>query len=274
MPVGTTLVNLRQMLMAETGDEMSETIAAANVTRYNRLLSNMQSWLVGKDAWLMPGKVRKEVALTAGTRLYSMPTGIDLQSLAYPAHVKFDRLRFYLDFGISQQDYNIFDPTDTDHRLDPVLRWDVVDDAGTKKLEVWPIPASDQTVIFEGKPVLGALASDSDTCVVDDLLLVLFTAAKILGKNGQACLSQAQDRLNWLKGNRPSEFEVFSLSGRGTCRCREDRPMVGVTDYSVSYIRFQNGVTQIKADDGLWYDFRLVIDQGQTTLEIGQTGTQ
>lgn len=276
MPVGTTLTVLRQMLKAEIGDEMSESITTANDARYNRLLANQQIWLVSKDAWLLPGKVRKEVALTAGTRLYTLPTGIDLQQLAQPAYVKFENYRFWTEFGISQENYNALDPAQ-DMRGDPVLRWDIVDDSGTKKLEVWPIPASAQTLIFEGRPALGALSSDSDTCLVDDLLLVLFTAAEILARQKQgdaaAKLAKANDRLNWLKGNRPSEFERFSLSGRGACRS-EKRPMVGTSEFSVSYIRFQNGTTQIKnSDDGLWYDFRLVTDQGQVTLEIGQTGT-
>ena len=266
---------LRQMLKAEIGDEMSETVTTANDARYNRLLSNQQIWLVSKDAWLLPGKVRKDVALTAGTRLYALPTGIDLQQLAQPAHVKLDDLRFWLEFGITQEQYNTLDPAQ-DMRSDPIFRWDIVDDSGTRKIEVWPLPASDQTLIFEGRPELGALSSDSHTCVVDDLLLVLFTAAEILARqkqgDAQAKLAKANDRLNWLKGNRPSEFEKFSLRGAGATRCTE-RPVMGTSDDSVRYIRYVNGVTQMQATDGLWYDFRLVVDQGQTTIEVGQTGT-
>lgn len=279
MATGTLLPVLRQMLKAEIGDEMDETITSSNDLRYNRQLENMQIWLVGEHAWLLPPKVRKEVALTAGTRLYDLPTGIDLQALAYPAYVKLDRWRFYLDFGISQADYNALSPDVADGQFcDPVFRWDVAQDGAASKLEVWPIPASDQTLIFEGRPTLGALAAPTDAAVVDDLVLVLFTAASILstrkGGAAQACLARAQSRLNRLRGERPSQFETFSMRGGGRARCTKERPMVGVTDFSVSYIRFVNGGTQIKGEDGLWYDFRLVVDQGQTTLEIGQTGSQ
>lgn len=276
MPVGTTLVNLRAMLKAEIGDEMSESITTANDARYNRLLANQQIWLVGKDAWLLPGKVQKEVALTAGTRLYSLPAGIDLQQLDAPAYVKFGNIRFVIEHGISQDNYNAMDPA-LNMRSNPIFRWDIVDDSGTRKLEVWPTPASDQTLIFEGKPTLGALASDSDTCVVDDLLLVLFTAAEILARqkqgDAQAKLAKANDRLNWLKGNRPSEFETFSMRGAGqkpSCA----RTMVGATDYSLRYIRYVEGVgTQMLADDGLWHTFQIVIDQGQATIEVDPQGT-
>jgi hypothetical protein len=275
MPVGTTLLTLRQMLRAEIGENLDETASPANVTLHNRLLSTKQSWLANQHAYLL-SKVRKEVALTAGTRLYTLPTGIDLDRLDQPAYTKLGNFRFWMEFGIRQEHYNAFDPT-LDMRCDPVIRWDIINDAGTRKLEVWPIPASNQTMIIEGMGVPSTMTANGDLCVVDDLVLVLFTAAEILTRDkqadAQAKLSLAQAALNSLKASRPSEFETFSLSGRGRTCCTKDRPMVGVTDYSVSYIRFVNGETQLLASDGLWYSFQLVNDQGQVTIEIGQTGT-
>ena len=41
-----------------------------------------------------------------------------------------------------------------------------------------------------------------------------------------------------------------------------------------SNFRIYNGKAQFKANDGLWYDFELVRDQGITTAQPGQEGEE
>ena len=61
-------------------------------------------------------------------------------------------------YGISeQQEYNNID-SDLGQTNDPILRWDYND---TTTFEVWPIPASAQTVRFRGQRVLNSLLTSN-----------------------------------------------------------------------------------------------------------------
>ena len=84
-------------------------------------------------------------------------------------------------------------------------------------LEVWPIPSVPQTLELEGLLPLTIMENDADTCVIDDLLLVLFTAAEYLSRAGagdaQAKITKAKAHLDTLKASYPSRYETFNMSG-------------------------------------------------------------
>jgi hypothetical protein len=234
MPIGTTLSNLRKMLNAEMGNVLDETVAPGSVDIDNQILNDQQAFLVNQHAFLLQ-KARAEVALTLGTQYYNFPsTQLDIDRVERPAYVRIgNQFRYRVEFGIGQQEYNAFD-SGRGIMGTPVRRWDLVIVNSARKIEVWPIPSADQTLMLAGTLPLTAMVSDSDTCVIDDMLLVLFSAAEKLTRQGQpdapAKLAKATAYLNSLKASAPSRFDTFNMSGAGR-HFEEDykRPVVGVT---------------------------------------------
>lgn len=215
MATGTTLVNLRKMLNAELGAEMDETISPANVANQNQLFNNQQKFLVNQHVWLL-GKVRVELALTKGTQYYAVPAGVDMDRLDLPLYTNVNGFRYRLRYGIGQNEYNYWDSA-RGMQSTPVFAWDQLLVAGVKQIEVWPIPLVAQTLMLSGTAALVDLVNDSDTCVIDDLILVLFTAAELLARQGngdaQAKLEKAKAALSSLRAAFPSKFESFSIKG-------------------------------------------------------------
>jgi len=241
MARGTTLLILRKMLKAECGIELDETVSSSEDAKLNLMLSNQQKWLVGQHAFLF-GKVRKDVALAAGTRFHTFPeSDLDIDRVDPEAVVKVgttNPVRYNVHFGIGQEQYVTWDSEATPPAtVDPVMRWDLVNDGGTLKIEVWPVPeTATQTLALSGYRPLPALAVNTDVAVLDDLLIVLFCAAEYLGRRGDkdagAKLARAQAHLNALKGSRQSQFERFNMANGGNCarpRARQ-RPIIGVSN--------------------------------------------
>lgn len=233
MAVGTQLSVLRTMLNAEVGNELDEAIAPGGVGIDNQTLNNQQSFLASQHVFLLR-KARVEVDLTIGTQFYPLPGGIDIDRVDKPGFVRIgNTFRYEVWFGIGQPEYNAFDSA-RGITGSPVRRWDLVDVAGVRKLEVWPVPNAEQTLMLSGTLPVTPMVADTDTCVIDDLLIVLFTAAERLMRNSspdaQAKLAKANSLLASLRGSAPSRYDSFNISGAGR-RYNEEtkRPVVGVT---------------------------------------------
>lgn len=233
MPVGTTLAVLRQMLNAECGEEMDETISPARVGVNNQLLNNQQSFLDNQHAYLR-GKTRVSLTAVVGTQYYALPAGIDFDRLEKPEFTNVSNFRYRIGFGIGQAEYNIF-RSDQGVTASPVMKWDMVNIGGVLKIELWPVPSVAQTIELAGLLPLVAMSSDSDTCVIDDLILVLFTAAEILARKGAqdagAKGAKAKAAMDSLKASYPSAFETFNLAGvdrNGFRPPNNRRPVVAV----------------------------------------------
>ena len=203
------------MLNVECGEEADETISPARVSINNRLLNTQQSFLVNQHAYLL-GKVRKELTAVIGQQYYDLPTGIDFDRLEKPEFTNQSNFRYRIGFGIGQEDYNLY-RSDLGVQASPVMRWDLVNTTSLK-IELWPIPSTAQTIMLSGTLPLAEMVSDSDTCVIDDLVLVLFTAAEILARKGSgdaaAKASKAKVALDSLKASFPSKFDRFNLAGK------------------------------------------------------------
>jgi len=203
------------MLNAECGEEMDETISPARVAINNQLLNNQQSFLDNQHAYLR-GKVRVSLAAVVGQQYYDVPAGIDMDRLEKPEFTNLSNFRYRISFGIGQEDYNIF-RSDLGVKASPVMKWDLVNVAGVLKIELWPLPSVAQTIELAGLLPLTQMVNDSDTCVIDDLILVLFTAAELLARHqsadAQAKGAKAKAALQSLKASYPSKFETFNLAG-------------------------------------------------------------
>lgn len=211
---GTTLANLVTMLKAELGDSLS--VGNQSDALYKQLLANEQKFLVGERTFPFL-ETRWPVSTVAGTRVYDFPTTTLEGTPDVP--IDFERpLRFEydwdgrlheLDYGIGSAEYNTYDSfASTPETMDPPQRWRY---NGPSQFELWPVPASSRTngIRITGQRALTALVNDTDTAMLDDELLVLSVATKIMARREkmtsslQLLLNQARARLNRLLANYP-----------------------------------------------------------------------
>lgn len=224
MPRGTTLTILIALLKAELR-EAQETNTTLD-TEFGYALSNEQKdkalaydWPFLKHDW--------DLACASGSRYLAMPTA---DTRAQAVTLNFERPvlvqrkwgQWYepVCFGIGSEQYNLFEGTL--QKQDPIQRWQFSTNLGEtsnpNEIEIWPSPLTAQTLRFTGQRQVRALASGSDTCDLDDLLLVYFVAAKYLGARGQTDaplkLKQANDHLIKLRASYPKTLCPPTVIGR------------------------------------------------------------
>lgn len=243
MARGATLAKLLTLLKGEIGQVLSSDTAPGNDALLKSKLEVQQRFLAAKYPWPFLD-VRPEITLVPGTRYYDYPTRTDTDSAAVEnpslehdivVETKWGNLWSEVRHGIGRQQLNYVD-SDRGVRLDPVRYWQFYDagDNQPAKIEVWPIPNTAGVLRLRGQRSLNPLVDDADTAELDDLLIVLFTAAEMLALLGQgdaqAKLARAQDRLNQIRGKLPVENKTFMLGagGRGSGRKTEQHPTVAV----------------------------------------------
>lgn len=162
----------------------------------------------------------------AGSRYYDVPATIDAERIN-KIHIKYNDLWYELIRGISLEDYNQYDSDDSDDRRDPAMKWEIY---GAGQFEIWPLPATNNlTVRISGIQKLTKLVNGSDTAVLDDDLLVLFTAAGILRRKGKKdadlTLAKAENVFKTLKGRihgrRRVTFATTSKTVAKKCQSAE-----------------------------------------------------
>jgi hypothetical protein len=151
--------------------------------------------------------------INAGQRYYDAPTIMDVDQIN-EAWVRWGGNWRKLDYGIGYEQYNQHDSS-LDVRQDPACRWEVRDN---RQIELWPIPASGGSIMaFEGQRRFARLAAGEDRCLLDDTLIVLFSAADILQGNKQedakAKSTMAQARLAKLRASATGKSRT--TVGRG-----------------------------------------------------------
>lgn len=193
------------------------------INRYYVTLAEEYEW---EHLQLTRGTAASQVAVSAGAFTYALPTAINAG--------KIDRAWFKqntvgeagvwteLTPGIHFDHYGVLDPTaSTPQKSVPITHWDI---HGIGNFEVWPYPSAVGVVAFEGQRSVGAMSTTSETCSLDDTLVVLFASAEILAANdqkeaAQVKASMAQRRLSqqiWNRGNK-ERFRV-GMGDRGTYR--------------------------------------------------------
>ncbi|MBL4766288.1 MAG: hypothetical protein JKY94_00945 [Rhodobacteraceae bacterium] len=226
MATGTTLLNLRKKLRLETGGVASETQAKAVKDAHNNLLDRVQEWLHDDHDW--PQLVtRTDIALVAGTKLYTISSPISIQGIR-SIHTKYAGTWAPLLSGISPEHYAVYD-SDEDQRHTPATRYR---QHSATEIEVWPIPSTAGVVATKEnylrvEAVLDyvPITEDAHPCLLDDQLIVLYAAAEILGRkkdpDAQNKLALARKRRLTLvgKSSKTDTFSLFAPSGKtGTKR--------------------------------------------------------
>ncbi len=225
------------LLKAELDADLDSTISPGGDAVINVKLSNCQKWLQ-RNHDFDDLRIRPELTMVPGTRYYDFPvfdTNAVLETnLAIKVECYWSTLWYSVGQGIKLINYNTLNP-DLAQRLDPVIYWQKYRASKTSlQLEVWPIPATATKLRLTGQKRLAALAGDADTCELDDLLIVQWTAAKMLAglksADAAAMLEEAKRTLQRIIGGDNAPSQKFSMNGsRGAMRRRDsDRPTVAV----------------------------------------------
>ncbi len=225
MAQGTSLAVLRNMLKAQLGHNLTQGVNLADDAALNQLLKDQQAWLAGEYDWPhLPSK--QSVTIAAGTRNGALPSMAWERPVVVTARM--NGLVFPVEYGISRDLFNSSDNEESETR-DPIERWQ---HNGDGTFEVWPIPTTEHVLTFDGQRALNPLEANTDTADLDDLLIVLWTAANRLASyaapDASAKLQQAQARMKTLQAIAPKPSSMFGLSqgGEGFDRPDRRRPMV------------------------------------------------
>lgn len=195
---GTTLDQLVEQLRAECRLSTDSSRGVENRSWLVQILNRTYEVLWDDYEWEFLHIKREDAkkALQAGQRYYDIPSDMEVDQ-ATNCWINYGNVWLPLQYGIDYSCYSQLDP-DKGMRADPAQRWCIRNDG---QFEIWPMPASDNTqqVAFEGRRKFKRLAANSDRCLLDDALVVLFAAAEILKGNKQpdadSKLTMAQARL-------------------------------------------------------------------------------
>ncbi len=229
---------MRAMLLAEIGDYNTP-----NTTRtgeLNTLMSNTQKMLAGNYSWPYLEQFF-DMVVGSSSQYPAFPTvadsGLSISNVIdrnrpWNAWVFWNNIYQSVEYGIDQTYYNWMNFA-LGQAMDPIQRWrfrsNITETNQPNTIEVWPVPVTPQTMRFVSQRSLNALTSDSDTCDLDDLLIIYYTAAKLLKRMKQAdasdMLAQAQERLRQVRAALPVAGRDVVL-GKGEKFWRERRRLV------------------------------------------------
>lgn len=201
-----TLEELLFDLRAECRMSTDSIVGQSSNPALKVLLRRTQEILYDKWDWPHLDGVWFDKTLSAGQRYYDFPSGLNYER-ATTASVLFGGLWTPLGHGFGTAQYNQYN-SDNDERSDPVLKWRIYSGS---QFEVWPIPAVAGTIRFTGSQGLGSFDQDSDVCVLDGTMIVLFAAAEVLADKprGKVLLAQAGDRFETMKARSQNASGAF-----------------------------------------------------------------
>lgn len=210
MARGTQFLEIVTRTKSESGRLNSVAVGVDELANVKEAINSVYATLYMDHDW---PHLRKTftVSLAAGQRYYNFPSGLNVERLE-EVYVNWNDIRHRLDRPIDFEDYNDHD-SDLGERNDPVLKWDVRWTGSSEQIEFWPIPATPYTVYFRGIQDAPRLVNDSDVCLLDDTLVVLFSAASLLSdeKESEKKLKLAQQHLANLKVRGKGGSSEFRL---------------------------------------------------------------
>ena len=233
MPRGTTLANALLMLKAEIGYNLTASVAVADDQQLYRLIDNEQKRLAADFDWAFLDK-SADVAAPVATQNLNFPSTSVVLERPLRVQRRFNNLWQEITHGIEDSDYNVSDSS-LGRMMDPIQKWRLNSDGST--FEVWPLPATAQTVRFHGqRPITSLLTASAydptKTLDLDDVLVVLFVAANRLMRmkqqDGQLMLQRAQSRLQMLRVSGPPTNDRRTILG-GDDLGQDRRRNVGLT---------------------------------------------
>jgi hypothetical protein len=227
MARGTQFLSLITMLRSELGRSDNVAIGVADIPELKQKLNRVYEQAYADYDWPHLNVHHTAIPMLAGERYYDVPTTLDFDRVE-EVYVWLDGRARPLKRGITVEDYNAFSSPD-DERSSQIMKWDIRFTGTTEQVEVWPMPSADdtQTLQFVGMQKFARLVNNSDTCKLDDSLIVLLAAAAVSKDKDeqQKFLGQANERLVTLKANaRSGERDIRLNLG-----AEEPDPYKGVT---------------------------------------------
>jgi hypothetical protein len=200
MAKGTTLLELRAMLRSEIGASPNPSMGVNTLDQYDHILRRTQERLWADFEWPF-AYIERDEQLFPNQKYYTFDDEIDFDRIVC-THVQYSSIWHPVDYGIGVHEYNQMD-ADRGQKMEPVLRWRHYEG---NQFEVWPVPTTNNQILrFKAVKKLAPLIAASDRCVLDDNLIVMFSAAEILtrskAEDAQAKLALANSHYNKLKGS-------------------------------------------------------------------------
>ena len=207
-----TRLSLRIELAQRLGFSSSGSGAILQSDLLNSALRSGQEQLFYEFGDLLTHVVDDSLATVAGQSLYTPPSNCDLTK---PLTVSLNRGgsgRFYeMQIGIGVIEHNL-DPV-IDDRLP--FRWDILDDGGVAKIELWPTPNDVSNIKLQYNASLGAFDSDIDKSSVHPPQLILLHAiASMKAHYRQPDWALYEGQLSQLLGR----IKSIALQGGGSIR--------------------------------------------------------
>jgi hypothetical protein len=218
MARGTQFVQLYTRLRSDVRRSSEPALGISDLDNLKQVINRVYSTLYNAYDWPHLRKVFDRVALEAASRYYDFPAGLNVERVERAA-VWYNGLPHLVQRGISFEEYAGFN-SEIGVTSEPMLRWDVRWMDTTEQIEVWPIPSSNnQELEFIGIQAITPLVADSDKCLLDDDLVLLFAAAEILAADGakdaQMRMQAAQAHFEKLKIRTKGAGRAYKL-GLGT----------------------------------------------------------
>lgn len=187
MRLGVPLSQLRTELLAETFQSPTPAQTVNLTSFYNYQLARIQREQWNDIEWPHL-KLWHDYPMVAGQRFYPYPPELPFDSILriwYPQGVNWIELRYGIEPPVYATMGGELVQAWPPRRWQNRATWSA--GAGTVaagQFEVWPIPPANYpySLRIEGNAPLNELVEDSDVCVLDATLLVLFAAAEILAQ--------------------------------------------------------------------------------------------
>ena len=219
--LNATLASVLRLVKAKLRISLATNVGTADDLSLYTLIDLKQRELAGEHEFPFM-KLTASVAITAGTRYFTLPTTIDMLHQV-KAEVIWNGQYFPLAFGIGSEEYNTFSSGDasTADQTAPITRWDF---HGSTQFEVWPISSEATSILFTGQKIPTAFTTDyaapsTDKVDLDDMLVAYFVAGERAAKDGSAdatvILSEAVARLNSLKGKARKRDTSYRIGEGG-----------------------------------------------------------
>lgn len=214
--IGATLQSLLTDLKAVTGRSLRPTVGTDEQDSLKALLRQQQSMLYAAHDWLHLVAIAS-LPIATGQRFASLPISVNperviavtVRQVGYTKPEPLDR-------GIGIDELSTYN-SDLNETAQGIMKWDLRFISPSLRLEVWPVQPVDGAVLFiRALRPLGPLVSDDDKADLDNDLIVLTAAARLLAKVGSkdaaAVASMADSHMLKLKSNVAGGYPPLPLA--------------------------------------------------------------
>lgn len=180
MRTGISLATIREEVMIEAGLSNQPGHSAFSTPRLNQLINRTERMMFTRDEW--PTLHFEQTTVVPADAQYApLPADISF-TMIETVHVSFGSEWLPVKSGIGARERTIYNET---QRATPIQRYEFRVDRPTE-IEVWPIGAQEQRLMFAGSRTIGGMVEETDLCALDADVIVMRVAAKILGRDNQA----------------------------------------------------------------------------------------